>query len=301
MVEALGSAEQVLVDDKTYNVMSVLDGGMGRVWLLKEAFNEPFDHTYSRQIAVKTFDFVKNEQSVEHELNIWISLHHPSILPLKKIGRLNYHLAAIMPLMRVGNLDALLKERGSLSEWEAARIILSMIEGLEYAWSNFGILHLDIKPSNVLIENQSTLSIKIADWGISRLAVDPQQRSGFRQFEMLKNMFGQRTACSAGTPLFMAPERFSGNWILSPTVDIYSLGLIAVLLNTGFLPFQFGQIDPVEEIATGLYFENACVLLSHRTEGFRRFCLECITPNPNSRLSNYRNMAKRLKSILRKR
>lgn len=52
-----GQAEKaVLIDDRTYNVLSVKQGGMGRVWMLAQAFDEPFDPIYRRRIAVKTFD-----------------------------------------------------------------------------------------------------------------------------------------------------------------------------------------------------------------------------------------------------
>lgn len=293
------TASRVLVDDRTYNVVSVRNGGMGRVWLLEQAFEEPFDIIYRRRIAVKTFDFVKNQRAIEKELNIWISLDNPYILPLMKIGSLDYRLAAIMPLLE-GSLADLLEEKGSLSEVEVSRIIIDIVEGLKYAWSSFGILHLDLKPSNVLIENPSGSRIKIADWGISRLAADHQIKSGFRHVEITNDMLNQRTAYCAGTPLFMAPERFSGNWILAPTADIYSLGLMAIQMNTGILPFHFGKIDPAEEITTGSFFENAKVMLSVRSERFRRFCLDCINPNPMRRINNYSDISTRLRTIAKK-
>ncbi len=74
--------KRVLVDDRTYNVMSVRNGGMGRVWLLEQAFEEPLDPIYKRRIAVKTFDFASDQHAIERELNVWISLQHEFILPL---------------------------------------------------------------------------------------------------------------------------------------------------------------------------------------------------------------------------
>lgn len=293
-------AERVLVDDKTYNIISVRNGGMGRVWLLEQAFEEAFDPVYRRRIAVKTFDFIEDERPVEKELNIWISLTHPSILPLKRIGRLNYRLAAIMPLLE-GNLDDLLEGRGALSEGEVSSILLAIAEGLNYAWDNFGILHLDLKPSNVLIEDRSGSRIRIADWGISRLASDRQFKTEARHIEMPNGIFDQRTAYSAGTPLYMSPERlFSRDWSLSPTADIYSLGLMAIQLNTGVLPFRFGTVTPVEEVMTGSFLGNAHLMLSDRSDRFQRFCLACINPNPMHRPNNYRDITTQLKSIAKK-
>jgi hypothetical protein len=70
----VNQSTQVLVDARTYSVMSVRNGGMGHVWLLEQTFDYPFDPIYRKRIAVKTFDFVKDEQAVERELNIWVSL-----------------------------------------------------------------------------------------------------------------------------------------------------------------------------------------------------------------------------------
>ncbi len=296
VMEPKNKHKHVLVDDRTYSVMSVRNGGMGRVWLLEQAFDDSFDPIYRRRIAVKTFDFMQDERAIEHELNIWISLEHTSILPLIKIGRLNYRLAAIMPMLN-GSLDDLIETRGSLNEQEVTKIISDIVEGLRYAWSAFKILHLDLKPSNVLVERASPIRTKIADWGISRLAAENQMARRLKGSTVSAAIYDQKTAYAAGTPLFMAPERFSGNWSLSPTADIYSLGMMAVQLNTGILPFRFGQIDPAEEIATGSFFENACHMLENRSEGFRRFCLQCIHPIPSARPSTFSDVVTQLNLI----
>jgi serine/threonine protein kinase len=254
MESAEKKANPVLVDGKAYNVISVRNGGMGRVWLLEQAFEEPLDPVYKRRIAVKTFDFVSDERAVERELNIWISLRHESVRPLLKIGRLNYRLAAIMPQM-VGSLDDLLESTPSVSEQEASRIIREIAIGLDYAWKSAGVLHLDLKPSNILLVNARASRVKVADWGISRLVAD-----GTTVRTKVKLIAGHArrmtTVYSAGTPLFMCPERFREQWTLAPAADIYSLGLMAIQLNTGILPFRFGQADPLEEIVTGSFYMN---------------------------------------------
>lgn len=292
----MSQSTQVLVDDKTYSVMSVRNGGMGRVWLLEKSFEDHFDPIYRRRIAVKTFDFMKDDQAIEHELNIWISLDHRNVLPLKKIGRLNYRLAAIMPLLD-GSLDDLIENRGALDEQSVAKIISDITDGLEYAWSRFKILHLDLKPSNVLVDDKSPTSIQVGDWGISRLATNERRAQGFESGVGCSGVIGHKTAYGAGTPLFMAPERFSGSWSLSPSADIYSLGMIALQLSTGILPFRFGQMDPMEEIASGSYFENASALIENRSGAFRELFLQCIHPNHSARPNTYREMSSRLALI----
>ena len=221
---------------------------MGRVWLLVQEPAEHGDPIYRHSVAVKTFDFVSDQQSIERELNAWISLQHRFVLPLLKIGRLNYQLAAIMPQLP-GSLDDLVEHGRVFSEQETSLIIFEAAAALDYAWKSAGLLHLDIKPSNVLVADSDVLDIRISDWGISRLAGAIETYTPHIP-QRPNNTSAKLTAYSAGTPLFMSPERFSGSWQLSPDVDISSLGLTALLLNTGVLPFRFGQVDPLKEIVT---------------------------------------------------
>ena len=120
-MEPVSQPTQVLVDARTYSVMSIRNGGMGRVWLLEQTFDYSFHPIYRKRIAVKTFDFIKDEQAIEHELNIWVSLDHRSVLPLKKIGRLNFRLAAIMPLLE-GSLDDVLVTGRTFNEQEVSKL-----------------------------------------------------------------------------------------------------------------------------------------------------------------------------------
>ncbi len=266
---------------------------MGRVWLLKKDPVEGFDWIYRSGLAVKTFDLANDERIVEQELNHWVTLDHPAILPLLKIGRLDFHLAAIMPMLE-GSLHDLLKEHGSLSEKEVLSTLRQLISGLDYAYRHWTLLHLDLKPSNVLILSKKPLKVQIADWGISRLAGD-QMLANTKARKGLVNREEMITSYAAGTLIFMAPERFSGSWSLSPQADIYSLGMIAIMLNTGVLPFRFGLIDPVEEIVTGSYFENAKTILRDRSLSFGRFCLECIHPLTEYRLKNYEELLRHIR------
>jgi serine/threonine-protein kinase len=256
-----------LVDDKIYKVVALKEGGMGRVWLLARQYDEPFDPIYRRRLAVKTFDFVRDQAAIEQELNAWISIVHPCVLPLKKIGRLNYRLAAIMPFM-LGTLDDELDSVGPFPERAVIQVLMQATSALNHAWQKRGILHLDLKPSNILVKEKEPLQIQIADWGISRLANEGNSKI---------------TSYLAGTPLYMSPERFSGSWSLSPKADIYSLGMMAIHLLRGTLPFRFGEIDPLLEIQSGAYRNHAASMLTGSSGEFQRVVLECIDPNPAHR------------------
>lgn len=287
---------RVHLDDKTYTVLSVRNGGMGRVWLLEQSFVEPQDPVYKRKLAVKTFDFRSDEASVERELNIWISLSHRSILPLLSIGRLNFRLAAIMPLLN-GSLDDLIQEKGALPEPLVVKMLAQIVDALEYCWASFQLLHLDLKPSNVLLDFYSDGGVKVADWGISRIAKEsrldrkPNLPGAQRAAGQHLTMYG------AGTPLFMAPERIVGPWAFSPRADIYSLGMMAVQLSTGVLPFRLGASDPIEEIVSGAYMRNVNDVLANHSMQFRDFCLSCLHPDLSKRPGTFLELSDRLSAI----
>ncbi len=266
---------------------------MGQVWLLKKDSAEQFDWIYRSGLAVKTFDFVSDKRIIEHELNHWVTLDHPAILPLLKIGRLNFHLGAVMP-MREGSLHDLLVENGALSEKEVLSILSQLISGLDYAYRHWALLHLDLKPSNVLILSKNPLKVQIADWGISRLAGD-RMLTNNKACKRLANLEEMVTSYAAGTLIFMAPERFSGSWSLSPQADIYSLGMMAVMMNTGALPFRFGLIDPLDEIVTGSYMKNVEPILAGRSRSFVRLCFECIHPLVEHRPKSYEELLRRIR------
>lgn len=270
------------VDDCTYRVLHVREGGMGKVWILERDDAAAWDPIYTRRLAVKSFS-VGDDESIRRELNCWISLQHHCILPLRKIGRVEYQLAAIMPWMPT-SLEDMLEEQGSFEERTVLHALQATAHALAYAWSAHQMLHLDIKPSNILFDSNSRRPVQVADWGISRIA----ELKGTRRVHAIgKDFGGQKTTYSAGTPLFMSPERFSGRWKLSPAADIFSLGMTALYLATGVLPFRFGEIDPFDEIVQGRYVDNASVLLNRATPQFRDLVLSCLQFESSKRPQTY--------------
>jgi serine/threonine protein kinase len=280
---------KVYLDDKTYNVVDTKLGGMGRVWLLENAFEDVYDPIHKRRLAVKTFDFTPQHFAIEQELNSWVALDHKNILPLLRIGRLNYRLAAIMPWL-LGTLDDELASYTVFSEKKVLSIALQIAEALIYAYEKYQLVHLDLKPANVLILSREPFSIQISDWGISRIASQIAQAnwSGIES----KNQY---TAYGAGTPLYMSPERFSGNWKITPQADMYSLGMMLVQLITGTLPFRIKERNPYEEIILGSYVENVSQILQIKSKRLERIIYSCIQPDASMRPKTYSSLISELK------
>ena len=201
-----------------------------------------------------------------------------------------------MPLM-LATLDDELELIGSFGESVVVNVLTQAAEALNYAWLTHGVLHLDIKPSNILIKERDPLLIQIADWGISRLVNDmnAQSRSPIRGAGLLTRE--KSTAYLAGTYIYMAPERFSGAWVLNPRADIYSLGMLAIHLLRGTLPFRFGELDPLVEIQSGSYMNNAKTILSESTVALRTLILQSIEPAPENRVPTFESLLCELRRL----
>jgi serine/threonine protein kinase len=150
-------------------------------------------------------------------------LQHPHILPLWGYGEVDDVSYMIMPLMEGGTLSTrvvLEKERLPLST--VADILSQIASALDYAHAQ-GIIHRDVKPSNVLFDahNQAYLG----DFGIAHLV------------EATERVEITSTGQVLGTPYYMAPEQIEGGAI-TPSIDVYALGVVLYLMVTGQVPFQ---------------------------------------------------------------
>ena len=123
-----------------------------------------------------------------------------------------------MELVEGESLEARLARLERLSPAEAVRILGEVAGALDYIHGQ-GVVHRDVKPSNLLLLPQG--GVKITDFGIAHLSWAPMTRSG----ELI------------GTPAFMAPEQIRTGDV-SPATDVYALGLVAFEMLTGTRPFR---------------------------------------------------------------
>lgn len=195
-------------------------GGMGMVF-------RAFDSCLQRTVAVKVLDpqFATNEQAqtrfcrearaaaaITHE-NV-VTIHHVEHIEPKDLSYL------VMQFVKGQSLQELLDQKGALSVREAVRIAAATASGLAAAHAN-GLIHRDIKPGNILIE-QGTGRVLLTDFGLARLNEDVKiTQTGF----------------VAGTPLYMSPEQAKAE-PLTTSSDLFSLGGVLYAMLSGNPPFQ---------------------------------------------------------------
>ena len=151
------------------------------------------------------------------------SLDHPSIVPIYEVGERDGSCYFSMQFVEGGQLDEVVK-REPMPIRRAVELIAKVARTVHYAHEH-GILHRDIKPGNILLDQQG--EPHLTDFGLARLV--ESESTVTRTLEVL------------GTPSYMAPEQAGGNNAqLTSATDVYELGAVFYQLLTGHPPFAGG-------------------------------------------------------------
>jgi eukaryotic-like serine/threonine-protein kinase len=193
-------------------------GGMANVY-------EAQDLQMQRKVAVKVFKREDEEmlRRFIREARLMASLGHEHLVPIIDSGQCQldgdtrYYI--VMPFLEGGTLRARIR-RSALSLPEACRTIRGIASALDYI-HNQGIIHRDIKASNVLLDANG--ECYLTDFGIARIISDAAQLT--------------RTGDVLGTVDYVAPELFEADRRADARSDRYSLGVLLYEMVTGRLPF----------------------------------------------------------------
>jgi tetratricopeptide (TPR) repeat protein len=241
-------------------------GGMAAVWRARHAAS-------GRELAVKllTSPDLQLSAALLREVRAVARLSHPNIVSIFDVGTMPLGGPVppgtpyfVMELASGGNARA--SEQGL--SWPTARLVLrAVLDGLAHAHS-FGILHLDVKPDNVIVALPDDMrpGIKLTDFGLAH-------DGGTAGLER-----------SGGTPAYMAPEQLRGEgWLLGPWSDLYAVGCLAFELTTGATPFT-GRLD---EIMHGHLVKPAPELRSPEAlpGEFERWVRRLLEKEPEARFS----------------
>jgi YVTN family beta-propeller protein len=193
-------------------------GGMGVVYAAH-------DLRLKRKIALKLMapELALDERYRERfarESELAMSLEHPNVVPIHDAGEANGRLYLAMRRVEGTDLRALLRDEGALQPSRALAIVSQIAQALDAAHAN-GLVHRDVKPSNVLLDQHE--HVYLADFGLTR-----------RQSEVGTQVGDAR---SLGTPAYLAPEQIEGGPI-DGRADVYSLGCLLFECLTGAPPFS---------------------------------------------------------------
>jgi serine/threonine-protein kinase len=196
-------------------------GGMGLVLLAR-------DRTLDRDVAVK----VVHPQLATHgtiaerflaEARTVARLRHPNIVTIHEAGEADGLLYFVMDRVPGETLRERLQRDGRLPVETVTRIVAGLADALDAA-ARAGVVHRDVKPENILLE-EGTGRVLLVDFGVARLTAGENRPES------------TGPGMAVGTPAYMSPEQATGDDVVDPRSDLYALGVVAYEMLTGTPPF----------------------------------------------------------------
>ena len=192
-------------------------GGMGVVY-------RAYDLRLKRTVALKLMapELALDQRFRERfsrEAELAMSLEHPNVVPIHDAGDIDGRMYLAMRLVEGTDLGALLRAEGALDRARALAVCSQVANALDAAHAK-GLVHRDVKPSNVLLDARE--HVYLADFGLTRRLAEQGGPAGDGR--------------SVGTPAYLAPEQIEGGPVDGRT-DVYSLGCLLYECLTGEAPF----------------------------------------------------------------
>lgn len=175
------------------------------------------------------------------ELRFLLGFNHPQVVRCYTLDYWQGRRCLVMDYGEGGTLRGLLEQEQHLPLLLALDLTAEILAGLNYIHGQ-GIIHCDIKPENILLRlTRQAWRAQILDLGVARVQAE------------------EESAGHTGSPAYMAPERFYGQY--SPTSDLYAVGILLFEMITGERPFRgtplelmSAHLSQAPEISPGLPF-----------------------------------------------
>lgn len=229
-------------------------------------------------VAIKCIDTTKVEPeekvNLDREIRVMKSIEHPNVIRLYDVfggsvrGKDNV-LSLVMELAPKGELLERIIEQGSFSEADTINVMKQVLEALAYLHKK-NIAHRDLKPENLLCAGEDdNLIVKISDFGLSKSIANNEQ---------LKTI--------VGTPDYASPEvvEMTGD-AYTVAVDMWSIGVIAYVLLTGYHPFSSDNVNETFQRIKAADVQFSSDLFGDISDNAVDFIKKCLDVNPATRLT----------------
>ncbi len=258
----------------------ITGGGSARVFVAE-------DPQLGRRVVVKALHIEHVEhvdaQRFRREVQWAAALQHPHIVPLLSAGEQDGMLYYTMPFIAGESLDKHLAREAPLAIDDAVRLLRDVADALAYA-HQFGVLHRDIKPGNVLLTETHAL---VTDFGVAKAL---EKASGDVHRITQSGML-------TGTPTYMAPEQSLGDDHLDARTDVYSFGVLAYEVLAGRPPFQAATLPAMYAAHVRALPEPLHRVRADLPRELSRLVMRCLNKDANRRWRSARDLLERLEAI----
>ena len=211
-----GITRDTLIDGRYRVVNRIGSGGMADVWCAD-------DTQLGRKVALKLLHarFAEDDEFVERfrrEASSAAGLQHPNVVGVFDRGEWDGTYYIAMEYLPGRSLKQLVRDHGALDPALAVSIVVQILKAARFAHRR-GIVHRDIKPHNVIVDEEGRA--KVTDFGIARAGASDMTETG----------------SIMGTAQYLSPEQAQGHPV-DARADLYSVGVVLYELLTGRVPFD---------------------------------------------------------------
>ena len=251
-------------------------GGMATVWL-------GYDTILDRQVAIKTFKIDANDEDAvkrfNREAKAVTSLSHPNIVSIYDVENEGEFYYLILEYVEGMTLKDYMIKNPRIPIETIVHIAKQIVAGLSHAHQN-GIIHRDIKPQNILMNEN--LTCKITDFGIARAYGDTTLT---------------QTNQMLGTVYYLSPEQARGN-VATAQSDIYSLGILIFEMITGQIPFKGESAVAIALKHLQEELPDIDKFRDNIPQSVKNIVLQATMKNPNERYISSKELFEDLSTVL---
>jgi photosystem II stability/assembly factor-like uncharacterized protein len=261
-----------------YRIIAPLgEGGMAAVY---KAYQPSMDRYVALKILPSHFANDPNfTYRFEREAKLIANLEHPNILPVYDFGQADGYSYIVMRLVVGGTLADLLKGH-PLPLPQACGILSKIASALDYAHSR-GVIHRDVKPSNVLIDEQG--NCLLSDFGLAKVILSDSRFTASGAF--------------IGTPAYASPEQCLGGE-LDHRSDVYSLGVMLYEMATGRTPYE--AETPMAIVVKTIHdpLPPPSTINPSLSGDIERVILKALAKDPDDRYQSAGDLARALEAVV---